>query len=68
VQADDLTHRRSEFVRRAIGAPYGDATTQDRVAALRRTLGAWRAHHTSGAEFFAASRTNLDERLRRLGM
>ncbi len=59
---------RSELIRRAVRATFGEPPTEDRVAALRRTAGTWKDRHVTGAEYVDATRGDLNERLRRLGL
>jgi hypothetical protein len=60
---------RSELIRRAIRATYGRPSTDDIAAALRRTAGSWRGgRRGSGADYVDQRRTDLNERLRRLGL
>ena len=58
---------RSELIRRAIQATYGDRTADDRLAALKRSAGVWKDRHFTGAAYVDAIRGDLRRRLRRLG-
>lgn len=59
---------RSELIRRAIRAQYGEQTAQTRLAALRASAGAWRDRSTTGADYVDAARGDLNERLDPLGL
>jgi Arc/MetJ-type ribon-helix-helix transcriptional regulator len=58
---------RSELIRRAVRGTFGEASKQDKLAALRASAGSWSAG-PSGAEFVDAVRGDLNQRLRRLGL
>jgi Arc/MetJ-type ribon-helix-helix transcriptional regulator len=59
---------RSELIRRAIRRSYGGTTAQDRITALRQTAGSWAGRSQSGADYVDTLRTDLNERLGRLGL
>lgn len=59
---------RSELIRRAIRASYGRTGGAERATALRQTAGSWQRRRLSGADYAGSLRTDLDERLRRLGL
>lgn len=59
---------RSELIRRAIRASFGNGDGSERVAALRQAAGIWRDRPFTGAEYVDAIRGDLNERLRRLGI
>jgi len=56
---------RSELIRRAVRARYGEADADDRRAALRASAGAWRERAFGGAGYVAAVRGDLNARLPR---
>jgi len=58
---------RSELIRRAVRAAYGEADKEERLTALRQARGIWRDRSFTGAEYVDAVRGDLNERLRRLG-
>jgi Arc/MetJ-type ribon-helix-helix transcriptional regulator len=57
---------RSELIRRAIRANYGDQTTASRIGALRDSSGAWSDREFTGSEFVDAVRGDVNEQLARL--
>ena len=59
---------RSELIRRAVRATFGQAPTEERLAALGKGVGIWRRRATTGAEYVDAVRGDLNERLARLGL
>ena len=59
---------RSELIRRAIRATFGDHSVEDRLLALKRSAGSWRQRNFTGATYVDALRGDLGERLRRLGI
>lgn len=60
---------RSELVRRAIHATFGNRSTDDRIAALRASAGSWKKRSFTGAEYVDRRRRgDLNERLARLGL
>lgn len=59
---------RSELIRRAVRSTFGERSRDDRLAALRRSAGAWRDRDFTGAEYVDAMRGDLNERLRGLGL
>jgi Arc/MetJ-type ribon-helix-helix transcriptional regulator len=60
---------RSELIRRAVRASYGQPTKEERLAAIRRTAGAWEDRGFTGAEYVDAIRSgDMNEGLRRLGL
>ena len=59
---------RSELVRRAVRQTYGERSTEERLAALRRSGGTWKDRSFTGAEYVDTIRGDLNERLRRLGL
>lgn len=59
---------RSELIRRAIHSVYGSLNQQERMAALKRSAGAWRGRDFTGAEYVDAIRDDLGDRLSRLGL
>ncbi len=60
---------RSELIRRAVRATFGDQDKADKLRALQTSAGSWRGHRASGAEYVDAWRgDDLNERLSRLGV
>ncbi len=59
---------RSELIRRAIHTVYGMRSKQERLAALDYSHGSWRGRDFTGAEYVDAIRSDLNERLARLGL
>jgi Arc/MetJ-type ribon-helix-helix transcriptional regulator len=57
---------RSELIRRAIRAQYGEQTVASRLEALRSSAGAWTGRDYTGAQFVDAIRGDVNERLVRL--
>jgi Ribbon-helix-helix protein, copG family len=58
---------KSELIRQAIREKFGEPSVADRLAALRRSAGAWKDRDFTGAEYVDAMRGDLNDRLRRLG-
>ena len=59
---------RSELVRRAVRTTFGERTTADKLRALEASAGSWRGRPYTGSEYVDSIRTDLDERLDRLGL
>ncbi len=59
---------RSELIRRAVRATFGERSVEDRLAALKRSAGSWKDREFTGAAYVDAIRGDLGERLRRLGL
>jgi hypothetical protein len=59
---------RSELIRRAIQATYGERKPEDRLAALTRSAGSWQTRRFTGAAYVDRIRGDLSKRLRRLGL
>jgi hypothetical protein len=59
---------RSELIRRAIRATFGERGRDERVAALARSAGSWSRRDFTGAAYVDVMRGDLSERLRRLGL
>ena len=62
---------RSELIRRAVRATFGDQNNADMLRALQTSAGSWCGHRASGAECVDARRRcggDLNERLSRLGV
>lgn len=57
---------RSELIRRAIRAHYGQTSRDDRASALRSSAGAWRGRCETGAQYVDAIRGDVNDRLARL--
>jgi metal-responsive CopG/Arc/MetJ family transcriptional regulator len=57
---------RSELIRRAIRAQYGERTAASRIEALRSTAGTWMDRDYTGAEFVDSLRGDVNDRLARL--
>jgi hypothetical protein len=63
---------RSELIRRAIrgtyGVTYGERSIEERRRSLREAAGIWRDRDFTGAEYVDATRGDLNDRLRQLGL
>jgi Arc/MetJ-type ribon-helix-helix transcriptional regulator len=59
---------RSELIRRAIRAQYGQLDAEAKLAALRRAAGVWKDRPFTGAEYVDAIRGDLNDRLKALGL
>jgi hypothetical protein len=59
---------RSELIRRAVQTVYGSGTADARANALQRGVGLWKARQTTGADYAAAARGDLETRLAALGL
>ena len=60
---------RSELIRRAVRATFGEQAKADRLRALQASAGSWRGRRTSGAAYVDARRGgDVNERLARLGV
>jgi hypothetical protein len=59
---------RSELIRRAIRAQYGQLDAVAQRAALRRAAGVWKDRPFTGAEYVDAIRGDLNDRLKALGL
>jgi Arc/MetJ-type ribon-helix-helix transcriptional regulator len=57
---------RSELIRRAIRAEYGERTVASRLEALRSSAGTWKDRDYTGAEFVDSARGDVNDRLARL--
>jgi hypothetical protein len=57
---------KSELIRRAIRSTFGELTVADRLAALRRSGGAWKDRRFTGAEYVDSLRGDLNNRLKHL--
>jgi Arc/MetJ-type ribon-helix-helix transcriptional regulator len=65
----DTGASRSELIRRAVRATFGERDSEERLRALRASADSWRGRRASGAEYVDALRGgDLDERLARLGV
>jgi Arc/MetJ-type ribon-helix-helix transcriptional regulator len=58
---------RSELIRRAIRATFGETDRADKLSALRESAGSWRDRDFSGREYVDLVRGDLRDRLRRIG-
>ena len=59
---------RSELIRRAVRSTFGEKTKEERVRALEQSAGSWKDRGFTGAEYVEMIRSDLNERLRRLGI
>lgn len=59
---------RSELIRRAVRAAFGDGDGSERLAAVQQAAGIWQDRRFTGAQYVDAIRGDLNERLRRLGI
>ncbi len=60
---------RSELIRRAVRAVFGEQGQAEKLRALEASAGAWQQRRASGAEYVDALRGgDLNERLARLGV
>jgi metal-responsive CopG/Arc/MetJ family transcriptional regulator len=60
---------RSELIRRAVRATFGEQPSDEKLRALRATAGVWSNRHQTGAEYVDAVRSgDLNERLAELGV
>ncbi|MHB1516795.1 MAG: ribbon-helix-helix domain-containing protein [Acidimicrobiales bacterium] len=57
---------RSELIRRAVRAQYGEQPQASRLEALRTTAGAWTGREYTGAEFVDSIRGDVNDRLAQL--
>ncbi len=57
---------RSELIRRAIRAQYGERTVASRIEALRSSAGTWTDRDYTGSEFVDSLRGDVNDRLARL--
>lgn len=65
----DTGASRSELIRRAVRATFGEQGRDERLRALKASAGSWRGRGRSGAEYVDALRGgDLNERLARLGV
>lgn len=65
----DTGASRSELIRRAVRATFGEQGKGDRLRALKASAGSWQGRTISGAEYVDALRGgDLNERLERLGI
>jgi Arc/MetJ-type ribon-helix-helix transcriptional regulator len=65
----DTGASRSELIRRAVRAAFGDRGKDERLRALRASAGSWQGRRTSGADYVEALRSgDLNERLAQLGV
>lgn len=60
---------RSELIRRAVHAAFGETAREERLQALRRSAGAWRGRQTTGRDYVdEIRRGDLNKRLAELGL
>jgi len=60
---------RSELIRRAVRATFGEQRKDEKLRALQATAGAWSDRQQTGAEYVDALRSgDLNERLAKLGV
>jgi Arc/MetJ-type ribon-helix-helix transcriptional regulator len=59
---------RSELIRRAVRAQYGDASPERRLAALRESSGIWADRELTGDEYVQHLREPVSERLADVGL
>ena len=65
----DTGASRSELIRRAVRATFGEQGKDERLRALKASAGSWRGRRPSGAEYVEALRGgDLNERLAQLGV
>lgn len=65
----DTGASRSELIRRAVRATFGEQDKEEKLRALKASAGSWRGRRRSGAEYVDALRGgDLNERLARLGV
>jgi Arc/MetJ-type ribon-helix-helix transcriptional regulator len=65
----DTGASRSELIRRAVRATFGEQAKGDKLRALKASAGSWQGRQISGAEYVDAQRSgDLYERLARLGI
>jgi metal-responsive CopG/Arc/MetJ family transcriptional regulator len=57
---------RSELIRRAIRAQYGERSVSSRLEALRSTAGTWTEQDRTGSQFVDSLRGDVNDRLSRL--
>jgi Arc/MetJ-type ribon-helix-helix transcriptional regulator len=67
--AQDSGASRSELIRRAVRATFGEQDKAYKLRALQASAGSWGGRRTSGAKFVDAHRGgDVNERLARLGV
>jgi Arc/MetJ-type ribon-helix-helix transcriptional regulator len=60
---------RSELIRRAVRATFGERCRDDKLQALQSTAGGWSGRDETGAEYVDALRSgDLNDRLAKLGV
>ena len=59
---------RSELIRRAVRATFGEKEKSERLRALQASAGSWGGKRPNGADYVDALRGDLNERLARLGV
>lgn len=59
---------RSELIRRAVRAVFGEKTKAEKLRALDASAGSWAGRPFTGAAYVDTVRGDFDERLRRLGL
>jgi Arc/MetJ-type ribon-helix-helix transcriptional regulator len=65
----DTGASRSELIRRAVRATFGERGADEKLRALQASAGSWQGQRASGAEYVDALRGgDLNDRLARLGV
>lgn len=60
---------RSELIRRAVHAAFGETAKEERLQSLRRSAGGWRGRKTTGKDYVdEIRRGDLNRRLAELGL
>ncbi len=60
---------RSELIRRAVRATFGERGKEEKLRALQASAGIWSSHRESGSDYVDALRSgDLNERLAKLGV
>jgi hypothetical protein len=59
---------RSELVRRAVRSTFGERTKADKLRALEASAGSWHGRPFTGTRYVDSIRSDLNERLNRLGL
>jgi Arc/MetJ-type ribon-helix-helix transcriptional regulator len=59
---------RSELIRRAVRSTFGERTKAEKLRALDASAGSWRGRRSTGADYVDTIRSDLNQRLRPLGL